>query len=189
MSSALTPLLSADLPSLSLLMAACNSSIVLSEISFVSFITDENRFSNPNLFQKWRISEIELGVWNDFSYGVNPDILTYYSICWQKCIIDVFFGEDSQVQCKHDIMALLGLAFVTISGHLKTFRSNPFGEHCWQESHQSKTFWVSEYGTCHQVRPRWRSMMKSCCSNCHCCGSAQMVQQQLKLVATLSNQL
>ena len=51
-----------------------------------------------------------------------------------------FFWEESQVQCKHDIMALVGHAFVTISEHEKTFRSNPFGEHCWQESHQSKTY-------------------------------------------------
>ena len=36
------------------------------------------------------------------------------------------------------------------------------------------------------VSPHWRSMMESCCSNCHCCGSAQMVQQQMKLVATFS---
>ena len=31
--------------------------------------------------------------------------------------------------------------------------------------------------------------MKNCCSNCRCCGSAQMVQQQLKLVAPLSGRL
>ena len=69
----------------------------------------------------------------------HPDILRYSSICWQKCIIDVFFWEEIQVQCKHGIMALLGHVFVTICVHYKTFRSNPFGERCWQECHLSKT--------------------------------------------------
>ena len=50
-------------------------------------------------------------------------------------------------------------------------------------------FGKSVYGTLHQVSPRKSSMMKSCRSCCHWCGSAQMVQQQLKLVATLSCQL
>ena len=60
-------------------------------------------------------------------------------VCWQKCLINVFLGR-CKVQCKRDITALLGHAFVTISGHFKTFRPNQFGEHCWQESHQSKTY-------------------------------------------------
>ena len=53
----------------------------------------------------------------------------------------------------------------------------------------SKTYRVTEYGTLHQVSPRTSSMMKNCCSICLCFGSAQMVQQQLKLVVPLSSQL
>ena len=51
----------------------------------------------------------------------------------------------------------------------------------------NKTF--RESSTSEEPSPRKRSMIKNSCSNCVCCGSAQMVQQQLKLVATLSGQL
>ena len=40
-----------------------------------------------------------------------------------------------------------------------------------------------------QVSPRKSSMMRKYCLNCGCCGSSQLVQQQLKSVATLSGQL
>ena len=71
---------------------------------------------------------------------------------------------------------------------LETVGPGQLGELLARVSPKQDTSW-QESTARHQVSPRLSVMMKSCCWNCHWCDSAQMVQQQLKLVATLSGQL
>ena len=130
------------------------------------------------------ISDIELGVRNVFFVKIIL-ISWKFSFADKKFIIDVFFGGVSHVQCKHDITALLRRCLLSrLVGILRLFVQinlvSAVGKNVTRSRH------IEQVDMALFIKS---ALARARCSNCYCCGSAQMVQQQLKLVTTVSGQL